>query len=85
MSSQAFIGFMLTIYVCKVKLIKILELHNFDLSRVSKESSHLFIVLSNPCLNTLIDKWHQVHCESPEAFKLEKQIMTLLTSLWKIN
>ena len=76
---------MLTIYVCKVKLIKILEFHNFDLSRVSKESCHLFIVLSNPRLNSLIDKWNQVHCESSEALKLEKQIMALLTSLWNIN
>ena len=78
-------GFMLTIYVCKVKLIKILEFHNFDLSRISKESCHLFIVLSNPRLNTLIDKWNQVHCDSAEALKLEKQIMALLTSLWTIN
>ena len=76
---------MLTIYVCKVKLIKILELYNFNLSCVPKESSHLFIVLSNPRLNILIDKWHQVHCESPEALNLEKQIMTLLTTLWNIN
>ena len=85
MSSQAFIGFMLTIYVCKVKLIKILELQNFDLSRVSKESCKLFVMLSNPRLNILIDRWNQVHCKSSEALNLEKQIMSLLTSLWNIN
>ena len=83
MSTPEFIVFMLTIYLCKVRLIKILQFHQFDLSRLPKEQVQLYVVLSNPLLNSLIAKWNQVHCESQEAFQLEQEIMTLLVSLWK--